>query len=210
MKIAKPISQIVAGALCLLLAGSPLFAGAQEKDPGRRWKLKYEAGSAAFIPGQSITVMVGKEDVLLMGQSREDGNSKTQSIPFSSVTQITTDTARGRYASRAIAGTAADIQSGADVVMYLYFMVPMAIVTLPFKGTRHFVTIEWTEGRQHRAVVLRMKGDASREFLLELAQAAGMTPRDLDRGRAEFKKEQQRMNALQKQGQTPQAAPSSN
>lgn len=210
MKIAKPMSRIVAGALCLLLAASPLIAGAQEKVPGRRWKLKYEAGSAPFVASQSINVMVGKEDILLLGGNSFGGAGKEQVIPVADVTQITTDTARGRYASRALAGTAGSMQSGADLVMYMYVMLPLAIATLPFKGTRHFVTIEWTEGRRHRAVVLRMKGGMAREFLLELAQATGVTPRDLDRERAEFKKEQQRKNAEQKQGQTLQAAPSSN
>ena len=210
MKIAKPISRIVAAALCLLLVGSPLIAAEEEKVPARHWKMKYEAGSAPFVASQSIHVMLGREDILLLGGNSFRGAGKEQSIPIESVTQITTDTARGRYASRALAGTVRDVQSGSDLVMYMYFMLPMAIATLPFKGTRHFVTIEWTEGRQHRAVVLRMKGNSAREFLLELAQATGVTPRDLDSERAEFKKEQQRKAELQKQAQSSQAAPPSN
>jgi hypothetical protein len=210
MKLATPIAKLLAGVLCMMLVAGPLLAVEKEKVPGKRWKLKYEAGSAPFVAGQSINVMVGREDILLLSGNSFGGASKEQSIPIEAITQITTDTARGRYASRALAGTVKDVQSSGDLVMYMYVMLPLAIATLPFKGTRHFVTIEWTEGRQHRAVVLRMKGLASRDFLLELAQAAGVTPRDLDRERAEFKKELQKKSAVLKQGQALPAAPSSN
>lgn len=190
MKFANTMKWLTVVVLIASLAAGPALAGVQENLPGRRWKLKYQAGSAPFLSGQAVNVLVGREAILLLG-----GNSREQSINLPDVTQISYDTARGRYASRALAGTIGDVRSGGDMVMYMYFVLPMAIVTLPFKGTRHFVTIEWTEGRRHRAVVLRMKKDTAKAFLAELEQATRLTARNLDREREEFKKEQKRKSA---------------
>ena len=190
MKFANAVKWLTAVVLIASLAVGPALAGVQESLPGKRWKLKYQAGSAPFLSGQAVNVLVGREAILLLG-----GNSREQSISVPDVTQISYDTARGRYASKALAGTLGEMQSGADLVMYMYVMLPLAIVTLPFKGTRHFVTIEWTEGRRHRAVVLRMKKDAAKAFLAELEQATNVKARNLDREREEFRKEQKRKSA---------------
>ena len=190
MKIANAMRWLTAFVLIASLAAGPALAGVQESLPGKRWKVKYQAGSAPFISNQMVNVLVGREAILLLG-----GNSREQSINVPDVTQISYDTARGRYASKALAGTLGEMQSGADLVMYMYVMLPMAIVTLPFKGTRHFVTIEWTEGRRHRAVVLRMKKDTAKAFVAELEQSTRLTARNLDREREEFKKEQKRKSA---------------
>jgi hypothetical protein len=201
MKFANAMRWLTAGVLIASLAAGPAMAGAQENLLGKRWKLKYQAGSAPFMPGQAVNALVGAESILLLG-----GNSREQSISVLDVTQISYDTARGRYVSRALAGTLGEMQSGADLVMYMYVMLPMAIVTLPFKGTRHFVTIEWTEGRRHRAVVLRMKGATAKAFLAELEQATRLTARNLDREREEFKQEQKRKSAPSTQEERAKAA----
>jgi hypothetical protein len=190
MKFANEMRWLTVVVLIASLAVGPALAGAQENLPGKRWKVKYQAGSAPFLAGQAVNVLVGTESILLLG-----GNSREQSISVPDVSQISYDTARGRYVSRALAGTLGEMQSGADLVMYMYVMLPMAIVALPFKGTRHFVTIEWTEGRRHRAVVLRMKKNTAKAFLAELELATGVQPRNLDREREEFKQEQKRKSA---------------
>jgi hypothetical protein len=190
MKFANVLRWLTAGVLIASLVAGPALAGAQESLLGKRWKLKYQAGSAPFMTDQAVNVLVGRESILLLG-----GNNREQSIHVPDVTQISYDTTRGRYASRALAGTVGDVQSGADIVMYVYVLLPMAIVTLPFKGTRHFVTIEWTEGPRHRAVVLRMKGNTAKAFMAELERATGVKARNLDREREEFKQEQKRKSA---------------
>ena len=202
MKFANAVKWLTVVLLIASLAVGPALAGVQESLPGKRWKLKYQAGSAPFLSGQAVNVLVGREAILLLG-----GNSREQSINVPDVTQISYDTARGRYASKALAGTLGEMQSGADLVMYMYVMLPLAIVTLPFKGTRHFVTIEWTEGRRHRAVVLRMKKDAAKAFLAELEQATNVKARNLDREREEFRQAQKQKGLPPKQEEPAKAAP---
>lgn len=187
MKFAIAVRWLTGVVLIASLAAAPVLGGVQESLPGKRWKVKYQAGSAPFMSNQQVNVLVGREAILLLG-----GNNREQSINVPEVTQISYDTSRGRYASKALAGTIGNVQSGGDLVMYMYVMLPLAIATLPFKGTRHFVTIEWTEGRRHRAVVLRMKGSTAKAFIAELEQATGVKSRNLDREREEFKKEQKR------------------
>ncbi len=190
MKMASALRLFMAGVLIALLAAGPVLAGAQENLPGKRWKLRYQSGSAPFITNQAVNALVGSESILLLG-----GNNREQAISVEDVTQITYDTARGRYVSKALATMIGESQSSSDMLISLYMFLPMAIATLPFKGTRHFVTIEWAEGRRHRAVVLRMKRDTAKAFIAELEQATGVKARNLDREREEFKKEQKLKSA---------------
>lgn len=185
MKFSRAMHRMAAWALLASLAAGPVLAGEQERLPAKRWKLKYQAGSAPFATDQPVNVLVGQEAILLLG-----GKNREQSIRVAAVTQITYDTARGRYVSRALASSVPESQTGDELMLATFIGLPLAIVTLPFKGTRHFVTIEWTEGRRHRAVVLRMKGKTAKGFIAELEQATSLKARDLDREREEFKREQ--------------------
>ncbi len=201
MKFASALKWLIGVVLIAQLAAGAELAGAQEDLPGKRWKLKYQTGSAPFMTDQAVNVLVGTQAILLLG-----GNNREQSIRVPDVTQITYDTARGRYASRALAKSAGQSRSCSDMVISAYVILPMAFVTMPFKGMRHFVTIEWTEGRRHRAVVLRMKGNTARAFVAELEQATRLTARDLDREREEFKQEQKRKSAPSTQDERAKAA----
>ncbi len=191
MKITWPIRGLVMSAVLALLAAP---APAQEKISGNRWKLKYEAGSAPFDRDQQVDAVVDKEYVQLFG-----GNDREQMIRVADVTQIIYDTTRGRYVSRALANTITESQTSSDLMISSFVCLPMAIAALPFKGTRHFVTIEWAEGKQHRAIVLRMKGKTVKALIAELEQATELTARNLDRERKEFKQAQKEKNPPTKQ-----------
>lgn len=201
MKFASALKRLMGVALIAQLTAGAALAGAQENLPGKRWKLKYQAGSAPFLTDQAVNVLVGREAILLLG-----GNNREQSINVADIKQITYDTARGRYVSKALASTTLESQSSSELMISTFVFLPMAIVALPFKGTRQFVTIEWTEGRRHRAVVLRMKGSTAKAFVAELEQATRLTARNLDREREEFKQEQKRKSAPSTQEERAKAA----
>ena len=191
MKTSSLVHRISAWVLLASLL-APSVAG-QEKQSATRWKLKYQAGSAPIPSNQSVNVLVGSEAILLLSAT-----SQEQSIPVTDVTQITFDTARGRYASRAMLESPGMLPFPIDIYECVYVAIPFAIVMLPFKSKRHFVTIEWTEGNRHRAVVLRMKAGTAEGFIAELEQVTKLKARDLDREREEFR-QQQKLRQPEKQ-----------